>query len=183
GAWSVVADEEAAVGLERAAVHAAADAGDVPVLADQVRDLGAAVELDPAGRQGGVDDDRAGERRVDGHGPAPGFTEVVGSDGEDGVGSAPHFDAADRQRRGRGQEVTRAEVDQGAERRLLEDLGARDGRRRWLALEDADAVAAAAEGEGEDGAADPAADDQRVRAHAAITMVAMRPARRRRARR
>src|SRR5690606_38688853 len=46
GAWSVVADEEAAVGLERAAVHAAADAGDVPVLADQVRDLGAAVELD-----------------------------------------------------------------------------------------------------------------------------------------
>src|SRR5690606_24323044 len=179
-ARAVVADEETAVGPGGLVVHPAAHAGDVAVLADHVRDLGAAVEFDVAGREGGIEEDRPDECGVDGERTALGRAEVVGPQGEEGVAAAPHLDLPDRQRRGRRQEVARADFDEGTERRLLEDLGAGDARRRGLALEDADAVAAAA---GENGTADPAADDQRVRAHAAIMMVVMRPARRRTARR
>src|SRR5690606_12885570 len=160
---AIVADQEPAALFERLAGPQARYADAVLAVVDDVRDLGAADQIDLSGRDRGLEDQRAGRGRIGREGREVGSPEIRLLDAEERLAAAAEDRAVDRERGLRPDPRPDAEAVERVERRALEDLRPEPSRRAGLAFQDADPPAPEPERQREHRAADPAADDQDIR--------------------
>src|SRR5690606_1013477 len=132
---AIVADQEPAALFERLAGPQARYADAVLAVVDDVRDLGAADQIDLSGRDRGLEDQRAGRGRIGREGREVGSPEIRLLDAEERLAAAAEDRAVDRERGLRPDPRPDAEAVERVERRALEDLRPEPSRRAGLAFQ------------------------------------------------